>query len=112
MNPISNIERPMLIQLVSIEVKPGTRATFLDAFRINCEGTRQEPGNLRFDLLADPENENRFFVYEVFQDAAALEAHRLTDHYRRCVEMIDPISLGTRGKQYFDPIDMEDLRRG
>ena len=36
----------MLIQMVSINVKPGHAAEFLEAFRINYEGTRQEPGFL------------------------------------------------------------------
>lgn len=101
----------MLIQLVSIEVTPGNRDIFLEAFRINCEGTRQEPGNLRFDLLSDPENENRFHVYEIFRSEAALDDHRKTPHYRTCVEMITPISIGARGKQYFDPIDVEAFNR-
>ncbi len=34
----------MLIQMVSINVKQGHAAESLEAFRINYEGTRQEPG--------------------------------------------------------------------
>ena len=101
----------MLIQLVRIEVRPGTRDTFLEAFAINCAGTRAEPGNLRFDLLSDPDDENRFSVYEIFRDEAALDAHRQTPHYRRCVEMIEPITIGGRGKEYFTPV-MVEVGRG
>ncbi len=100
----------MLIQLVSIEVRPGTRETFLEAFRLNCEGTRQEPGNIRFDLLNHPEDENKFYAYEIFQDDAALEAHRQTPHYRKCVEIIAPITIGGRGKQYFSAVDIQTRR--
>ena len=59
-----NEEREMLIQLVRIRVQPGHRNTFIAAFTLNCEGTRKEPGNLRFDLLCDPDDENSFSVYE------------------------------------------------
>ncbi|PZO79475.1 MAG: autoinducer-2 (AI-2) modifying protein LsrG [Mesorhizobium amorphae] len=91
----------MLIQLVNINVVPGHEAEFLEAFRINYEGTRKEAGNLRFDVLRDPENESRFFIYEVFTSPEALEEHRNTEHYRECVRRIDPILTGPRTKQFF-----------
>lgn len=94
----------MLIQLVNIKVQPGTRETFLEAFKINCDGTREEPGNLRFDLLVDPDDENNFFVYEIFKGNDALEDHRTTAHYQKCVSMIEPITIGGRSKTYFEPV--------
>ncbi|ABA81110.1 autoinducer-2 (AI-2) modifying protein LsrG [Rhodobacter sphaeroides] len=98
----------MLIQLVNIKVQDGTRETFLEAFRLNCDGTRKEPGNIRFDLLHDPADENNFFVYEIFESEAALDAHRQTDHYQTCVKMIDPITLGGRSKTYFTPVLVQE----
>lgn len=92
----------MLIQMVNIIVKPGQVDEFLDAFRINFEGTRKEPGNLRFDVLRDPENTDRFMVYEVFQSDAALDAHRKTPHYQECVRRIDPLLAAPRTKTYFN----------
>jgi len=94
----------MLIQLVNIKVQYGTRDIFLEAFTLNCIGTRQEPGNIRFDLLHDPEDENNFYVYEIFGSEAALDEHRKTPHYQACVEMIDPITMGGRSKTYFTPV--------
>lgn len=94
----------MLIQLVNIKVQDGTRDTFLEAFTINCNGTRKEPGNIRFDLLHDPADPNNFFVYEIFESETALDEHRKTPHYQTCVEMIDPITIGGRAKTYFSPI--------
>ncbi|MGC9445585.1 antibiotic biosynthesis monooxygenase [Cereibacter sphaeroides] len=101
----------MLIQLVNIKVQDGTRETFLEAFRLNCDGTRKEPGNIRFDLLHDPADENNFFVYEIFESEAALDAHRQTDHYQTCVKMIDPITLGGRSKTYFTPVLVQERAR-
>lgn len=98
----------MLIQMVTIRVKPGHIAEFLDAFRINYEGTRNEPGNLRFDVLRDPEDEHRFLVYEVFASDDALAQHKSTAHYHECVRRIDPIIDGPRTKQYYQP-EMADF---
>ncbi|MCY1377253.1 (4S)-4-hydroxy-5-phosphonooxypentane-2,3-dione isomerase [Ensifer sp. M14] len=92
----------MLIQMVNIKVKEGHAAEFLEAFRINYEGTRSEPGNLRFDVLRDPQDENTFLIYEVFRSAEALEDHRRTEHYKECVRIIDPILAGPRTKVYYN----------
>ncbi len=97
----------MLVQLVSIEVLPGHRDEFIEAFRINWEGTRQEPGNLRFDLLCDSEDQNRFTVYEIFTGVEALKAHGQTPHYRACIEKITPITTGQRSKRYFQDVLVE-----
>lgn len=97
----------MLIQLVQIEVRPGQRDAFIDAFRLNWEGARTEPGNIRFDLLCNPEDENSFSCYEIFQDEAALEAHRATEHYRKCIELIGPLTVGMRSKRFFTPVLVE-----
>lgn len=91
----------MLIQMVSINVKPGHAAEFVEAFRINYEGTRQEPGNLRFDVLRNPEDDHSFTIYEVFKSAEALEEHRKTAHYQECVRRIDPILAGPRTKTFY-----------
>ncbi|MCD1264375.1 autoinducer-2 (AI-2) modifying protein LsrG [Shinella sp. AETb1-6] len=98
----------MLIQMVSINVKPGHAAEFLEAFRINYEGTRQEPGNVRFDVLRNPEDENSFTIYEVFTSPEAVDEHRKTAHYQECVRRIDPILAGPRTKTFYQ-VEMADF---
>lgn len=98
----------MLVQLVHIQVKPDRVGDFLDAFRINYEGTRKEPGNLRFDVLQDPDDETRFSIYEVFVDEAAVDAHRNTEHYAKTVALLDDIMTGPRSKDFYRMM-MSDL---
>lgn len=71
----------MYVVAVSIEVKPENREQFITATRINHEGTRTEPANVRFDVLQLEENPNRFMLYEVYKDKSAFEAHQKTAHY-------------------------------
>ncbi|MEQ1941533.1 antibiotic biosynthesis monooxygenase [Mesorhizobium sp. VNQ89] len=93
----------MFVQLVHIRLKPGCVEQFLEVFRVNYEGTRAEPGNYRFDVLQDPEDENHFVIYEVFENAAAVDAHRQTEHYRRTTEGLKALmSTGERQKQFFN----------
>lgn len=92
----------MFVQLVHIRVKPGRTEEFFDVFRDNFEGTRAEPGNYRFDVLQDPEDENHFVIYEAFVDEAAVDAHRQTDHYKRTVKGLDELmTTATREKDFF-----------
>jgi autoinducer 2-degrading protein len=94
--------------MVSINVKQGQTEEFLEAFRINYEGTRREPGNLRFDVLRNPEDEHKFVIYEVFKSPEALEEHRKTAHYKECVRRIDPIIDGPRAKTFYN-VEMADF---
>lgn len=98
----------MLIQMVSINVKPGHASEFIEAFRINYEGTRQEPGNVRFDVLRNPDDENSFTIYEVFTSPEAVDEHRKTAHYQECVRRIDPILAGPRTKTFYH-VEMADF---
>ena len=91
----------MLVQLVHIQVKPDRIEDFLDAFRINFEGTTKEPGNLRFDVLQNPDDATKFTVFEVFTDEAAVDAHRKTPHYAKTVALLEDIMTGPRSKDFY-----------
>lgn len=71
----------MFIYFVNIEVKPENIEQFKVATLENARNTVNEPGNLRFDVLQQADEPNRFALYEVYTDEAALEAHRQTEHY-------------------------------
>ena len=74
----------MLIRLIEAQVKPEMRERFLEAIRDDSEhSVRDEPGCLRFDVLQDAEDENKFYYYEVYRDEASLAAHRQTPHFAR-----------------------------
>lgn len=92
----------MFAMLVEINVKEGKEEEFLEVFERNHIGTRQEVGNLRFDVLRDPEIRTRFYAYEVYENEAALEAHRQTAHYHRCVQELESIMTGARSKKIFE----------
>jgi len=71
----------MYVACVSVFVKPGHEEDFAEATRRNHDGTRQEPGNVRFDVLQSLDDPTRFFLYEVYHDEAAFKAHQQTEHY-------------------------------
>lgn len=94
----------MYVQFVTINVKPGFSDAFEEAFRINYEGSRKEPGNHRFDVLRSPDDPLAYTIYEVFESEAAFLAHKQTPHYAECTRRINPITVQPRPKQYFTAI--------
>ncbi len=91
----------MNVTLVEINIKPDCVEDFLQVFRANHEGAIREPGNLRFDVLQDPKVKTRFFIYEAYQDDAAVEAHKKTPHYLACVEKLEALMSEPRKKRSF-----------
>ena len=72
----------MLVLMVNIKVKPARRADFIAAVREDGEGTTaNEEGNLQFSAVQHSEDPDRFFLFEVYRDEAALEAHRQMPHF-------------------------------
>ena len=72
----------MLVLMVNIKVKPGRAGDFIAAIREDGEGTTaKEEGNLQFSAVQDSDDPDRFFLFEVYRDEAALEAHRQTAHF-------------------------------
>ena len=53
------------------------------AFRAMASATRQEPGNLGYDIFRGIEDEQEFYIVEHWASAAALAAHEQTDHFVR-----------------------------
>jgi autoinducer 2-degrading protein len=73
----------MVVLHVTVQVKPEHAAEFLEVVRHDAEHSENdEPGCLRFDVIQDKDNPNRFYFYEVYRDEAALEAHRQTPHFK------------------------------
>jgi (4S)-4-hydroxy-5-phosphonooxypentane-2,3-dione isomerase len=86
----------MVSQIVSIWVKPDSIPAFIEATRRNHLGSRQEPGNLRFDVMQNAKDPASFTLVEVFVDQAAIDAHRKTDHYQEWRATVEPMMAQPR----------------
>ena len=74
----------MISIFVTIHIKPGFKDAFMESMMGDAQGSvRDEPGCYRFDVLQSQENPNRIHLYEVYENEAALEAHRQAPHYTK-----------------------------
>lgn len=91
----------MHVTLVHVEVDPNQIDAFIAATRKNHEASIKEPGNRRFDVLQDSENQNRFILYEAYASADAAAAHKQTPHYQAWREAVaDMMSKPRTGVRY------------
>ena len=75
---------------VHVTVKEENRDGFVEATLENARATIQEPGNLRFDVIQQIDDANRFVLYEVYRDEAGMEAHKETPHYAKWRDTVAP----------------------
>lgn len=71
----------MIATFVHIWVRPDELDRFLAATVENHHETRREKGNIRFDVLRDEADRNKFVLYEVFESDEAIALHKTMPHY-------------------------------
>lgn len=76
----------MNILIVHIHVKPDCVDAFTTATLDNARHSAQEPGVVRFDVVQQQDDPTRFVLYEAYQTADAVAAHKETAHYKRWAE--------------------------
>lgn len=75
------------VVLVEFRLKPGTRDRFIEVAKADAEASvRDEPGCRRFDLLLLEDEPDMVWLYEIYADRAAFDAHLETPHLKRFQE--------------------------
>ena len=86
----------MYVVCVRVRVATGHEEAFIEATMENARNTRQEPGNVRFDVLRQTADSARFFLYEAYRDEEAFKAHQQTPHYTAWRERVAPMMTEPR----------------
>ena len=72
----------MYIVTVEFVAKPERAEAFRAAIVDNASASRRnEPGCRQFDVCSDPGDRAVVFLYEVYDDRAAFDAHRASAHF-------------------------------
>ena len=70
---------------VTWEAKEGEAEAIAEVPRRMADAVKAEPGTLLFWPHRSPENERVFFLYELYTDESAFQAHQQTDHFKSLV---------------------------
>lgn len=73
----------MLALIVEFRVKSTQVAAFDTAITENARTSREtEPGCRQFDVCRDPHDAQLFFLYELYDNQAAIDAHLRSAHFQ------------------------------
>lgn len=82
----------MYVLLLRTQLKPGSFEAFMDAMQVNAVASvRDEPGCLTFDVMRDRSDADLVWLYEVYVDEAAFEAHTQTTHFLASRPLVEPL---------------------
>jgi quinol monooxygenase YgiN len=71
----------MFVVTAKFTLKEGKMDSFMPLIRTNAAASlADEPGCSRFDVCTAPDR-SEVFLYELYDDAAAFEAHKQTGHF-------------------------------
>lgn len=97
----------MYVACITVRVKLEYVGQFIEATLENARNSRQEPENVRFDVLQAEDDPTRFFLYEVYRTKAGSAAHKQTPHYLTwrdtVAEMMAEPRVGVTHNSLFPP---------
>lgn len=79
----SNASEPLCL-VVSVEISPERVDAFLAVMKVDAEESRKEEGCLRFDVLRDESNSNKFIFYEVASVLSHIRQQRPVYNVKMC----------------------------
>jgi (4S)-4-hydroxy-5-phosphonooxypentane-2,3-dione isomerase len=72
----------MYVVTVTFVIEPSHLEQFMPLMIENARlSLKHEPGCARFDVCQDPARPSTVFLYEIYVDRAAFEAHLRTEHF-------------------------------
>ena len=91
----------MFVVAVTFALVPGGAASFLPAVLENARlSLADEPGCRRFDVCVPEGGADEVFLYEIYDDAAAFDAHRRMAHYAAFNEAIEGLVASKDVRRY------------
>jgi quinol monooxygenase YgiN len=86
--------RPMIAVL---DARPGLAEAFRERIVELVREVRREPGCVTFTAYEARDTPGRFYLYEIYTDAAAFDAHLKTGHVHAFISAIPALSTGGPG---------------
>ena len=82
----------MYVVIVDFKIKPERLAEFMPLMLDNARASREtETGCRQFDVCVDPKDKTSVFLYEIYDDRAAFDAHLATAHFKRFDAAVAPM---------------------
>jgi quinol monooxygenase YgiN len=91
--------------ITHVDTIPGPQSDGPGLLRRLAEASRQDPGNVRFDVLQHAMRANHFTVIETWQNQRALDAHAAAAHTTQYREALQPMSGSPLDERLYRTVD-------
>jgi (4S)-4-hydroxy-5-phosphonooxypentane-2,3-dione isomerase len=78
----AGLSNGLLVNAIDLDIVPAQFDAFVAAAKVNAAATVNDPGAHEFNIAVLQKDPHHLLNFEVYDDAAALDAHRATDHYK------------------------------
>lgn len=102
----------LFVSLVFIHVKPECLDAFKQATIMNASNSLNEAGVVRFDLVQQRDNPNRFVLWEVYRQPGDLDAHKQTAHYLTWRQTVESMMAEPRQSAQYNTVFPDDAHWG
>ena len=86
-----------LVIIAEFDVRPDGIERFLELARDDAgQSVAREPGCRQFDVTVEQDDPNHVVLYEIYDDAAAFDAHLQTPHLATFRDGLEPLVTGRK----------------
>jgi quinol monooxygenase YgiN len=72
-----------IVNAIDLDIAPAEIDKYLAAIKENGAASVKEPGCREFNIMVSATNPNHVFLFEVYDNDAAVQAHRTTEHFKK-----------------------------
>ncbi|MDA0323328.1 MAG: putative quinol monooxygenase [Verrucomicrobia bacterium] len=94
----------MLVVHVFVHIKPDAVEAFKELCIDNSRNSLQEPGCVRFDVVQQQDDPQRFVLVEAYEAAQDIQKHKETAHYVRWRDNVEAMQVESRYSHKYDVI--------
>lgn len=80
--PCKSVKKEKKTIVCRVSVKAGQEEAFMNVAKVLVEATRQEAGNISYNLYRSPFDPQSFVFYEEYKDDAAFDFHANSEHFK------------------------------
>jgi quinol monooxygenase YgiN len=97
----------MFVVTVEFQIQPPHVAAFRKAVLAQAKNSLQKERDCKaFEVLVDPASDHIVFLYEIYTDRAAFDAHCKTEHFRDFSAAVAPW-IDAKHVAYWEPLEIE-----
>jgi quinol monooxygenase YgiN len=92
---------PYLINAINLDIAPDQFDKFMAAAKENAVASAKDPGCREFSIVVLQDDPHHIMFFEVYDNAAGLDFHRQTDHFKKFQEATKDMVTKRDVKRFF-----------